>query len=74
MDNTILAALISGFAILLGTQWLLHSANRKDAKAKAESEQSRDNRLAFLLENFPPHRHRDHQGIDYPAGMHPGAR
>ncbi|HWH59340.1 MAG TPA: hypothetical protein VN682_17050 [Terriglobales bacterium] len=74
MDNTILTAMIAGFATLFGTLLVLHAQNRKDAKTKAESEMLRDNRLAILLENFPPHRHRDHQGIDYPAGMHPGAR
>lgn len=74
MDNVILGSIITGFLALLATLLLLHGQNRKDAKAKAESEMLRDNRLAFLLENFPPHKHRDHQGIDYPAGMHPGAR
>ena len=74
MDNTILAAMITGFGALLATQLLLHAQNRKDAKVKAESEMLKDNRLAILLENFPPHRHREHQNIDYPAGMHPGAR
>ena len=77
--ETILAAVITGFVALFTTLLLLHAQNRKDAKARAEVEQARaeeelerDNKLAFLLENFPPHRHSSHQGISYPAGMHPG--
>jgi len=71
MDGSIVGALIGAVALILGNQWLLHSQNRRAAKEKAEKEQEKDNRLAFLLENFPPHRHRDHVNIDYPTGMHP---
>lgn len=71
MDNTILAAMITGFGAILGTLLVLHAQNRHTAKTKAEDELMRDNRLAFLLENFPPHIHSEHQGITYPVGMHP---
>jgi hypothetical protein len=74
MENTILAAMIAGFATILGTLLVLHAQNRKDVKTKAESEMLKDNRLAFLLENFPPHRHDTSTGISYPVGMHPGER
>lgn len=74
MDNTILAAMITGFVAILGTLLVLHMQNRKDSKTKAETEMLKDNRLAFLLENFPPHLHNDHQGINYPVGMHPRDR
>lgn len=74
MDSTILTAMIAGFATIFGTLLILHSQNRKDAKMKAEIEMQKDNRLAFLLENFPPHRHDSNAGINYPVGMHPGER
>ena len=74
MDNAILAAMITGFGAVLATLLLLHAQNRHTAKTKAEEDLRKDNRLAFMLENFPPHRHNDHQGINYPVGMHPGDR
>jgi hypothetical protein len=72
VDTTIIAAIISAFALVIVNQWILHTQNRRDAAKKAEDEVTKDNRLAFLLENFPPHRHEDHEGITYPAGLHPG--
>jgi hypothetical protein len=74
LDTTILAAMIAGFVTLLGTLLILHAQNRKDGRMKADSEMLKDNRLAFLLENFPPHRHDTNTGINYPVGMHPGER
>lgn len=74
MDNTILAAMIAGFVTILGTLLILHSQNRSAARTKADTELLRDNRLAILLENFPPHRHDTNSGINYPVGMHPGER
>jgi hypothetical protein len=74
MDSTMLTAMIAGFATIFGTLLVLHSQNRAAAKTKAENELLRDNRLAILLENFPPHRHDSNAGINYPVGMHPGER
>lgn len=66
--------MIAGFVTILGTLLILHTQNRKDVKTKADSEMLKDNRLAFLLENFPPHRHDSNANINYPVGMHPGER
>lgn len=72
MDSNIIGALIGATGLIVVNQWVLHLQNRRRAKEKAEEELTKDNRLAFLLENFPPHLHDDHAGISYPAGMHPG--
>lgn len=74
MDNTILTAMIAGFATIFGTLLVLHAQNRSATRTKADAELLRDNRLAILLENFPPHRHDANTGINYPVGMHPGER
>ena len=69
MEPSVVAAIVTGFLAILGNQWALHLQNRRDNKKKADEELSKDNRLAFLLENFPPHRHDDHSGITYPHGF-----
>ena len=71
MDTQIYAALIGVAGVVIVNQWILHLQNRRAAAEKAEKQKEKDNRLAVLLENFPPHRHRDHVNIDYPTGMHP---
>ena len=67
MDTTILAAMIAGFITILATLLVLHSQNRAAARKKDDTELLRDNRLAILLENFPPHRHDSNAGINYPS-------
>lgn len=74
MDTTTLTAVGAAVLTLLGNQWMLHLQNRKDLRKREDEDMSRDNRLAFLLENFPPHTHADHTGINYPAGMDPRHR
>jgi hypothetical protein len=74
VDNQIIAAIIGAFALVIANQWILHNQNRREAKKKGDDELTKDNRLAFLLENFPPHRHDKHEGISYPSGMHPNGR
>jgi hypothetical protein len=71
MDTTVLAAIGGGVVTILGNQWVLHLQNRKEARKLKEEELTRDNKLAFLLENFPPHLHQAHEGITYPAGLDP---
>ena len=71
MDSTIIAAVIGGFLTLLVNQWLLHLQNRRDRHKEEKAKLEQDNKLAFLLENFPPHAHHAHEGITYPAGLDP---
>jgi hypothetical protein len=71
VDTTILASVGAAVVTLLGNQWILHLQNRKDLESSKQHERDKDNRLAWLLENFPVHRHHDHTGISYPSGLDP---